>query len=171
MNQSIPAAIVYGAIAGVAASVPQAVVGKVEEILLLPPGEDSNIAPRLVDRMARRLGQNPSREEEWLMGTIFHLAYGAGWGAMYGLSARKLSPGPLLGGTTLGSVIYGLTFPRWGGAVLTDVERPPKQRTPQMTFVAWSVALTFGIATGLMYDRLSRRSGSESAAEARMGPR
>ena len=56
----------------------------------------------------------------------------------------------------LGAVIYLITFPKWGAAVLTGTERPAGARTPRMTFVAASVAMAFGIATGLIYDVLTR---------------
>ncbi len=162
MNQGTSRAIMHGAIAGAMASVPQVMIGKAEELMLLPEREDSNIAPRLIDRLAARLGRDPSPDQEWVLGSVFHVAYGAGWGAMYGLAARRFDFSPLLGGAALGTLIYGITFPRWGGAVLTGTERPPEQRTARMTFVAWSVALSFGVATGLFYERLGRRDDGET---------
>src|SRR5690606_20297724 len=163
VNQTASSAIVHGAIAGAAASVPQVMVGKLEDFLLLPASEDSHIAPRLVDRLADRLGRNPSREQEWVMGSIFHVVYGAGWGAAYALATRRRRVHPLIGGAMLGTLIYGITFPRWGGAVLTGTERPPERRTSRMTLVAWSVALSFGVVTGFLYDRLSRREAQPAS--------
>lgn len=150
-----------GSAAGVLASVVQVAVGAAETALFLPPHEDANIAPRLVDRMARDLGRELSLEAEWVLGTLFHFGYGAAWGAIYGLVEERLEPHPLVGGGALGALIYAITFPRWGGAVQTQVERPPEARTRRMTFVAASVAMTYGIATAYavaaMKPRVTRR--------------
>lgn len=136
-----------GAAAGSFASLVQAAVGATESAVLLPEHEDANIAPRLMDRLARQVGKDLPLEAEWLLGTIFHFGYGATWGILYSLLEDELEINPAAGGAVLGTLIYGITFPRWGGAVQTDVERPPERRTDRMTFVAASVALTFGLTT------------------------
>ena len=169
MNRSVSGTLVRGAIAGAAASVPQAAIGKAEEILFLPPGEDANIAPRLLDRLAGMFGDNPSRQEEWMMGTVFHVLYGAGWGAAYAVATERLRLPPLIGGSLLGGLIYGITFPRWGGAVLTRTERPPGLRSRRMTVVAWSVAMGYGIATGLIYESITRSTRKARGAAPREG--
>lgn len=167
MQPSSIHALTRGAVAGAAASVPQAVVGKVEELILLPPSEDSNIAPRLIDRLGRMIGEHPSPTQKWLLGSLYHVGYGAGWGAMYGLAADRFRPPPMAGGALLGALIYGITFPRWGAAVLTGTERPPESRSSRMTVVAWSVALTFGVATGVLYDVLARGGAGGVAGSTR----
>lgn len=139
--------LVRGAIAGTAASVVQAAVGASESALMLPEHEDANIAPRLMDRLARDLGEDLPLEAEWILGTLFHLGYGATWGMLYALAEDELDLHPAIGGTALGALIYAITFPRWGVAVQTEVERPPQVRTRRMTIVAASVALSFGLAT------------------------
>src|SRR5690606_18282387 len=150
-----PGGVLQGAAAGVAASVVQACVGKAEELLLLPPGEDADIAPRLVDRMAQRFGARLPAAVKWGLGTAFHLGYGALWGGLYGLGQRR-RPLPMpLAGAGLGLVIYAITFPRWGAAVRTGVERPPAVRSARMTLVAASVALTYGVMVAVFFDRLS----------------
>jgi hypothetical protein len=140
-------AAVRGSAAGLLASVVQVAVGAAESALILPPHEDANIAPRLMDRLARDLGAELPLEAEWALGTLFHFGYGATWGAIYGMAEEQLEPHPLVGGAALGALIYAITFTRWGGAVQTQVERPPEVRTRRMTFVAASVAMTYGIAT------------------------
>ena len=62
---------------------------------------------------------------------------------------RKFRPAPTLYSprVVMGALIYAITFTRWGGAVQTQAERPPEVRTRRMTFVAASVAMTYGIAT------------------------
>ena len=144
--------ILQGMAAGVGASIIQVVVGKAEEKLLpLPRHEDANLAPRLIGRLARQAGTDAPTGSRWVLGTLFHLGYGAFWGAGYALVVRDKPVPPVVGGTLLGGLIYALAFPRWGAAVLTKAERPPEKRSAKMNIVAWSVALTYGVATGLMY--------------------
>jgi ribose/xylose/arabinose/galactoside ABC-type transport system permease subunit len=146
-----------GAAAGLAASVVQVVVGKTEQWLFLPHGETPDFAPRLVDRAFQRAYGRASAPVKWALGTLFHLGYGAFWGAVYGAAQRRLRLHPLLTGAGLGLLIYGITFPRWGAAVRFGVERPPQARTRRMTAVAASVAMAYGLAVGAFYSRLARR--------------
>ena len=156
-------ALLRGAIAGTVASTVQAAIGASESALFLPEREDANIAPRLMDRLARDFGEDLPLEVEWILGTLFHFGYGVTWGMLYALLEEEVELHPALGGTALGALIYGITFPRWGAAVQTDVERPPEARTRRMTFVAASVALTFGLTTAFvshaMRPRLRDRAG------------
>lgn len=153
----IPGGVAAGAAAGLAASVVQVVVGKTEQWLFLSSGETPDFAPRLVDRMFQRVYGQASAPIKWTLGTVFHLGYGALWGAVFGAVQRRLGLHPLLTGAGLGLLIYGITFPRWGAAVRLGVERPPRRRTRRMTAVAASVAMTYGLAVGAFYARLARR--------------
>lgn len=152
------ARLLRGAVAGLAASTVQVIIGKLEEKLLpLPPHEDADIAPRLVGKVAENAGIETTKATRWTLGTLFHFGYGALWGMGYAATVEKISEkrpvDPLLGGTLLGTLIYVITFPNWGGAVKTRTERPPEQRSPGFHLITWSVALTYGIATGLFYGR------------------
>ena len=150
-------ALLRGSAAGIVGSIVQAAVGASESALLLPEHEDANIAPRLMDRLARDLGEDLPLAAEWVLGTLFHFGYGAAWGMLYALLDDQLDVHPAVGGAAMGAVIYGITFPRWGGAVQTQVERPPEARTRRMTFVAASVALTFGLSTAYAAHELKLR--------------
>lgn len=154
-----PEHLLAGVAAGLLASVIQVAIGKTEDLAFLPEWEDSNIAPRLVDRLARDLGEDLSPTAEWTLGTAFHLGYGAFWGASYAAARERTGVDPLVGGTALGALIWGITFPRWGGAVQTQTERPPEQRTWRMEVVLASVALGFGLSTSLLYERLRPADG------------
>lgn len=146
-----------GVAAGFAATLVQTAVGKASEKLLrLPPREDSNIAPRLMHRLAAHAGHDLSSPAKWALGTVFHFGYGASWGALYGMARERRPVHPLPGGALLAGLIYGITFPRWGGAVQTGTERPPERRTDRMTLTAASVTLAFGLTTAYAYERLSR---------------
>lgn len=151
-------ALLRGSAAGAFASLVQAAVGASESALFLPEHEDANIAPRLMDRLARDVGEELPLEAEWLLGTLFHFGYGAAWGMLYALVDENLDVHPALGGVALGGVIYALTFPRRGVAVQTQVERPPRQRTRRMELVAASVTLTFGLTTAYTANALGLRA-------------
>ena len=151
-----------GAAAGVVGSIAQAAIGKAGEIAFLPEREDSNFAPRLVDRLAERVGYDPSPAAEWVMGTAFHVGYGAAWGALYALARERRRMDPWAGGAAMGALIYGITFPGWGGAVQTGTERPPRRRSWAMEVVAASVTLGFGIPTALAYERIRRAGAARS---------
>lgn len=154
---STTSAVARGAAAGLIGSIVQAAVGATESALFLPDHEDANVAPRLMDRLARDMGKEMPLEAEWALGTLFHLAYGATWGALYGLADDRLEIPPLLGGLALGGVIYGITFPDWGGAVQTQVERPQEARTRRMSVVVGSITLGFGLATAYANHALKLR--------------
>lgn len=80
-----PTELAAGALAGMAAAVMQAAVGRsCDRLLLLPPGEDSALAPRLVHRMAEEAGEDASRARAWSAGTVFQV----GDGAFRGLAGR-----------------------------------------------------------------------------------
>ncbi|HEV2146434.1 MAG TPA: hypothetical protein VGR37_03370 [Longimicrobiaceae bacterium] len=156
--------IARGAAAGVAASVAQAALGKSYEKLLLPPGEDSDLAPRLVRRIAERAGERVSHAEKWALGTAFHLGYGAFWGAGYAAARERWPVPPLAGGALLGGFIYVITFPRWGGAVRTGVVRPPDRRSDRMTAFGALVTLAFGVMTALAYEGMRAPDARDGGA-------
>lgn len=143
---------VRGAAAGMAAAAVQALVGKTEEKAFLPRDGDSDLAPRLVERLADFAGTSLSHETRWAAGTVVHFGYGAAWGIAYAALRERVPVHPLVGGALLGGVIYAITFPRWGGAVKTRVVPPPGAREDRMTVFAASVTSSFGLATALLYE-------------------
>lgn len=156
MSQSLASTLARGAAAGVGAAVIQAAIGKTEEKLLLPPWEDADIAPRLMERLGEMAGVEIDDATKWVLGTVFHFGYGAAWGMLYAAATEKRRVNPLLGGLALGGLIYAITFPRWGGAVQTGTERPPEARTREMELVAASVTSGFGVSTALLDQALRK---------------
>ena len=143
-----------GAAAGLAASVVQTGVGFAIDRVLLPPGHDNNIAPRLVDRLGRRVGHHTPSAFEWAAGAAFHFGYGLGWGALFGVvRSRVRAPGLLLGGV-LGGILYLVAFSRAGFGTRTGTEAPPDQRPWQKQVSLVSVAMTYALALALLFDRL-----------------
>jgi hypothetical protein len=165
MSHHLFAATARGAAAGMIASVVQAAVGALESATFVPDGENANIAPRLMARLADGVGGSLNAVERWTLGTAYHVLYGAGWGAAYALVRERTSVPPLIGGALLGATIYTITFPRYGGAVLLDVEREPGERSREMEVVLASVTASFGLTVAAVYERLrgrpmSRRRGT-----------
>jgi hypothetical protein len=139
--------------AGLIASVPQVLLAKTEEWLLMPPGEDADLGPRFVERLAQLQGERVCEDTKWLAASAFHFGYAIFWGAAYALAYRRWQPHPLLGGTALGTLIYAITFPHWGGAVLMGTERPPHRRSWRQELVLATAAMSFGLGTALLYGR------------------
>lgn len=137
--------------AGVVAGIPQVLLAKVEERLFLPPKEDANLGPRFVQRVSEAAGHRLNEDEKWIAASAFHFGYAAFWGAAYALAHERRPVHPALGGALLSTVIYLITFPRWGGAVLTNTERPPERRSHRMGAVLLTAATTFGMCTALLY--------------------
>jgi hypothetical protein len=154
MGRTLGSTLTRGAAAGVFAAVVQAGVGATESRWFLPDGENANFAPRMMARLAVLLGTSLSATERWTLGTVYHHAYGAGWGALYALVRERRPVHPLAGGLVLGGLIYGITFTPWGGAIWIDAERPPGVRTRRMEVVLASVTSSFGLVTAYTYERL-----------------
>jgi hypothetical protein len=133
--------------------VPQVLFAKAEERLLMPPGEDADIGPRFIQRLGRLHRLRVREDTKWLAASAFHFGYAAFWGAAYALAHRRWRPHPLLGGTVLGALIYGITFPHWGSAVVTGTERPPHRRSWRQELILATAAMTFGLGTALLYGR------------------
>jgi hypothetical protein len=116
----------------------------------------------MMKAIGKRIGKKPSPAEKWVAGTVFHYAYGVGWGMAYALvRERVMMLDPLFGGGVMGGIIYGITFPRWGLATLTQTERPPHRRTARMEAVAVSVAVGFGLIAAYSYEALRSHAPNE----------
>jgi hypothetical protein len=136
--------------AALIASVPQVLLPKLQERLLMRAGEDADLGPRFVERV----WPGPLREDtKWIAASAFHFGYAVLWGWLYGLTYRRWQPLPLAGGAALSAVIYGITFPHWGGAVLTGTEPPPHRRSWRRELVLATAATVFGLGTALLYGR------------------
>ena len=145
-----------GAGAGAIASIVQAAVGAVLNQTLLPPGHDNNIAPRFINRTARKTGHRSSPVQDWFLGTVFHFAYGMGWGALFGVARKwsRLPSLPLAG--LIGGAIYLVAFSSFGAGTKTDTERQPRERPWQKQVSLIAVDLTYALSLAVLYDQLTR---------------
>ncbi|MCL6640133.1 MAG: hypothetical protein K6T92_02055 [Candidatus Rokubacteria bacterium] len=142
-----------GVEAALAASVPQVLLPKLEEKLLLAPGESADVGPRFVERLAAMAGRRLPEDIKWLAASAFHFGYAALWGALYALVWERRPVSPVLGGTALAGLIYLITFTPWGGAVRTGTEAPPARRSRRQELVLATAPLVFGVLTALIYGR------------------
>jgi hypothetical protein len=142
------------------ASVPQVLITQAAERLLGMPRGKADIGPRFVQRLAERLEKRTPPVVHWLLAAVFHFAYGAGWGALYGaLQERRATP-PFVAGPSLGAVIYALAFSRVGAATQAGSEHHPERR-PRRDFVMhWTPAMTFSLFTAYGYEWLRARAST-----------
>ncbi len=147
-----------GAVAGVLGTIVQTGVGLAFDKLLLPPKQHNNIAPRLIKRLAQWTGRRGNAPRDWSLGTLFHLGYGAGWGALLGLTRHVAGVGPMPLGSIGGALVYLSAFSPKGVGTLTLTEPPPRARgwRKQVSLVAVSSA--FALSTAFFDDRLAHRT-------------
>jgi hypothetical protein len=164
-SQSYVAAGATGALAGTVACIVQTLVGATLNAVLLPRGHDNNIAPRLVHQSARKAGHHTSPAVDWLLGTLFHVGYGIGWGGIFGVVRRWSNWPSLLLGSALGGLLYLLEFTSFGVGPQTGTEQPPEQRPWQKQVSLVSVVLTYALCLAIVFDRLThfRRTPTDRA--------
>ncbi len=150
------------------ASVPQVLVPKAEEKLLLRGRENADLGPRLIQTLADRFQkrQRLGEDTKWLAASAFHFGYSAAWGSLYALAYDRHPVKPWVGGLLLGGLIHAITFPRWGLAVLVGTEKRPRDRSWRMEAVLATAPLVFGLGTALLYGRGPRRTLREKVERA-----
>ncbi len=141
-----------GVESAILAGVPQVIVPKIEERLLLPKG-GADLGPHFVEALARWAEQDLSEDTKWLAASAFHFGYSAFWGVLYALAYERCKMNPWLGGLGMAALIHLITFPRWGAAVQTGSEPPPKHRTWREEIVYVTAPLIFGLGTALLYGK------------------
>ena len=137
---------------------PQVLVTQAVERLLGLSPERADIGPRFVERLMERLEQQAPPFVHWLMAGIFHFAYAAGWGALYGAVQERRRLPPALAGPALGGAIYTIAFSRIGAATRTGSEPHPDRRRRRDVVLHWTPALTFGLCTAYGYEWLAARA-------------
>src|SRR5688572_4281819 len=146
-----------GAVAGVLGSIVQTGVGLAFDKLLLPPKQHNNIAPRLIKRLAQWTGRRGSAPRDWTLGTLFHLGYGAGWGALLGVARDLSGAGPLTLGGIGGALVYLAAFSHRGVGTLTFTEPPLRARSRRKQASLVAVSSAFALSTALLDARLAGR--------------
>lgn len=160
-NASTFAVLRRGIEAAMIASVPQVIIPKIGEKLFLPHHEDADLGPRLIEALAQKAQKPLPEDVKWLAAASFHFGYAAFWGAAYALVQQRVKANPVAGGLTMATIIYLMTFPPWGGAVLTGSEDHPRRRTWRKEIVLASAPLIFGLGTALLYGRGPKEGDGE----------
>lgn len=165
MDPHTRAALRRGIEAAVLAGVPQVVLPKVEEVLLLEPEESADVGPHFIQALAHHARKPLPEDMKWMGAAAFHFSYSAAWGAAYAMAYERRPVHPWVGGLLLGGLIYVVTFPRWGVAVLTGTEDPPGERSWRQELVLATAPLTFGLVTALLYGRGPRTGLAAALSE------
>jgi hypothetical protein len=152
--------------AAVIASVPQVLLPKLEEHLFLPRDEDADLGPRVIERAAELAEKRLPEDVKWLGASAFHFGYAMAWGAAYALAYEKKPVEPWVGGVALSALIYGMTFPAWGIAVLSGSEDHPRRRSWRKEIILVTAPIVFGMGTALIYGRGPGRTLLERVREA-----
>lgn len=153
MRSRLRAVLRRGIESAMVASIPQVLVPKVEEWLFLREDESADLGPRFIDALARRVDRELPEDVRWLGASAFHFGYAAFWGALYALANERWRMRPWVGGQMLAAVIYLITFPSWGGAVLSGSEPAPRERTWRLEVMYATAPLIFGLVTAWLYGR------------------
>lgn len=145
-----------GVLAGLLGATFQVMAGWLLSQIVLPRGEDNNIAPRLSERTFATLGRPAEPARDWLIGTLFHYGYGAGWGIALA-RGRTLSrlPGVLVA-FPISLMIYLLAFSRMGAGTIMRVEKHPSERPLAKQGSLLGVVVAFTLSAGLLLDRTGR---------------
>ncbi len=151
--------VTMGMAVGFLAGIPQVLAAQVVA-MALGRRERADIAPRLMQRTAEKLGQSLSRPARWTLALAFHFGYAAWWGAAYAavseaLGARRVPPA--LGGSLLGAVIYTLAFSRVGMGTATGAERQPDRRGWRDWLVQATSVSSFSLIVAYGYRALRER--------------
>lgn len=153
MQSHTLAAIRRGVEAAVLAGIPQVIVPKIQEKLILGEWESADLGPHFIEALADHASQPLPEDVKWLSASAFHFGYAAFWGTVYALAYEKRPVEPWLGGLALAGTLYLITFPPWGVAVLSGTEDRPRDRSWPMELVLASAPLVFGLGTALLYWR------------------
>ncbi len=148
-----------GVEAAMIASIPQVLLPKIEERVFLHKEESADLGPRFVATLAETLEKPLPEDWEWIASSAFHFGYAAFRGAAYSLVQERVNMHPLVGGRAMGTLIHLMTFPAWGGAVLSGSEGHPRDRSWRMEGVLATAPLVFGLGTAFLYGRGPKRRG------------
>lgn len=161
--QSPLTVIIKGAIAGAAGT---AVMGAamerapqlMEQLGLAPatpptPPRKPNAPSSPTEEVAERVSDRPlDPETRAAAGQAIHWAYGAGWGAFYGVMQSSLRLPHLLHGTLFGGLVYAVAstvVPRLG------LTRPPTSQPMPMNLTQLAMHLIYGWATAIVFGALN----------------
>jgi hypothetical protein len=125
------------------------------------PGERSNdpwadapapakVAKRISEAV---LGRGVSPELIPLLSNVMHWAYGAGWGAVYGLTVAGRPAAALRRGATFGATVWGSSYLE---LVPMGIYEPPWKYELQELALDLSYHMAYGLGTAIAFKVLER---------------
>ncbi len=156
-----PLAVLHrGVESAIVASVPQVILPKIEERLLLPKGA-ADLGPHFLEALTERVDRRLPEDTKWLAASAFHFGYASLWGALHAFAHERWPVRPWIGGLAMAAFIHFITFPAWGAAVQTGSEPPPRHRSWRAELICVTAPLVFGLGTALLYGNGPRASSEE----------
>lgn len=155
-------AVLLGALAGFAATVPMSLAMKLMHEQL-PGHEQYPLPPRAVAmELAEGAGVKHELDEGEREGLTWasHFAYGTACGAVYAPLARAVDVPPPLTGAAFGLAVWAGSYLGWLPAA--GILRPATEHPPRRTALMVAAHLVWGVAAGVIVDGLSddRRASS-----------
>ena len=106
---------------------------------------------------------------DWVLGVLFHIGYGMGWGVLYAFARRNVPVARLALAAGFGGVIYLIAFSPLGIGTHTRTEQHPSRRHPAKQLDLLVIPFAFALPLALCYDSIERwlrRSGADEPADA-----
>jgi uncharacterized membrane protein YagU involved in acid resistance len=149
----ISSALVIGALAGLAATIPMTLFMRqmhqqlpATERYPLPPSE---IVGVLTEHAG--LADQITQPEHVALTTLAHFGYGAATGALYAPLARALKPPAVAGGAAFGLGVWGASY--LGLLPALGVLRPATEHPARRNALMIGAHVVWGVALGLMVER------------------
>ncbi len=154
----IGAKLLSGALAGCIATAPMTIVMELLHQRLpqyerypLPPSE---ITAELTEEAG--LNNQLSSEQHLALTLVNHFAYGAAAGALYGVSAERLSTPPAVKGIGFGLIVWTVSY--LGLLPALRILRPATQHPAERNLLMIAAHVVWGSVTGLITSQLNTRS-------------
>jgi uncharacterized membrane protein YagU involved in acid resistance len=151
---SFSAALVIGALAGLAATVPMTLVMQqmhqqlpARERYPLPPSE---IVEELTDQAG--VEDQIDQSEHMALTLLAHFGYGAATGALYAPLAHAFHPPAMLGGAAFGLVVWGTSY--LGLLPALGILRPATEHPARRNALMIGAHVVWGATLGLVVEQL-----------------
>jgi uncharacterized membrane protein YagU involved in acid resistance len=151
---TLPVALVVGALAGLAATVPMTLFMQrmhqqlpARERYPLPPSE-------IVEELTEQAGidEQINASEHTALTMLAHFGYGAATGALYAPLAQVYHPPALLGGATFGLGVWSASY--LGLLPALGILRPATQHPARRNALMIGAHIVWGVALGLVVEQL-----------------
>jgi hypothetical protein len=115
--------------------------------------DDAPAPAQAAKKLADALGQGRrlTRENVPLLTNVMHWLYGIGWGAVYGVTAARRAPDPLLAGVELGTGVWTASYAQ---LVPLGIYQPPWKYPVKTIALDLSYHLVYGLSVASAYAAL-----------------